>query len=276
MRQSFKDLAAAEREKQKLHYEALIRTESYRSLVDKAFTTWAKAGNLDFNQCEVATARERFFAEPNLEASLLANNLKIPYLFDPDKELPEVAVSMSAVRTIRRQDPKFLVEETPPAPGIKLRPIDSKISPPSKKEFVPLKPFKKNGRYLLTEIDLHATKEKILAEIEFLIKIHKTTVETSTPQQKIYVSSKHKHSPFKIYDMAKTDKNLIQITWELFPEVNGINPNYDEDSKKHYEEIRRLHSKAKNLIEKAEESIPKSLKPRLRRQGNAEKDKSPA
>jgi hypothetical protein len=275
MRQSFKDLAEAEREKQKLHYEALIRTESYRSLVDKAFTTWAKAGNLDFNQCEVATARERFFAKPNLEASLLANNLKIPYLFDPDKELPEVAVSMSAVRTIRRQDPKFLVEETPPAPGIKLRPIDSKISPPSKKEFVPLKPFKNNGRYLLIAIDLYAPNERILAEIEEKIRTNKFTVETEIPKRRITTDLRNQHSPFTVFNMVKSGKRLSQVTRELFPHLRD-KKNLIDEGRSNYMVIFRLHKKAKKLIKEAEESIPKSLKPRLRRQGNVEKDKSPA
>jgi hypothetical protein len=274
MRQSFKNLAKEDWEKKKLYYEALIRTEPYRRLVDKAFTTWAKAGNLDFNQCEVATVRERFFAEPNLEASLLANELNIPYLFDPDKELPEIAVSMTAVRTIRRQDLEFLVEETPPDPGINLRPLGSKPSP--KKEFVPLKPHKRDGRYLLTAIDLHAPKERILAEIEEKIRINKFTVKTEAQKRGIGISSKSNLPPFTIYDMHKNGKDLLAITWKLFPQVNELNPNYDDDTKRYYEEVRRSDEKAKKLIKEAEESIPKSLKSRLRRQGNVEKDKSPA
>jgi hypothetical protein len=59
MRQPFKDLSKAEWEKQKLHYEALIGTESYRILIDKAFTKWAKDVNLDLNQCELTAARKR-------------------------------------------------------------------------------------------------------------------------------------------------------------------------------------------------------------------------
>lgn len=274
MRQPFKDLAKAEREKQKLHYEALVRTESYGRLVEKAFTRWAKEVNLDLNQCGLATAREQFFAEPNLEASELANNLGIPYLFDPGKELPEIGGSMKSVRTIRRQDPKFFVEETPPAPGINLRPMDSKISP--KKEFVPLKPFKKNGRHLLVEIDLHSPKERLISEIEFLIEIHKVVVKTLPPKHRTHVLSKHKHYPFNIYDIAKSGKDLIHITWELFPDINGINPNYDDNTKKHYEEVRRLYLKAEALIKEAEESIPKSLKPTLRISDNVEEDKTPA
>lgn len=260
MKQPFKDLARAEWEKQKLHYEALIRTKSYRRLVEEAFTKWAKEVNLDLNQCDLSTARGRFFAEPNYQSSMLANKLKIPYLFDPDMEIPKVAVLTKTVRSIRRQDTKFHVEEAPPDPSIQLRPIGSKISPTSKKEFVPLEPFKKDGRYLLAEIDLLAAKGKIVAEIEFLINVHKLTVKTSPPKQKVHVSSKHKQSPFRIYNMVKSGKSIIEITWELFPEVNEMNPNYDEKTKRYYEEVRRLYNKAEKLIKKAEESIPKSLK----------------
>lgn len=275
MRQSFRDLSKADWEKKKLHYEALIQTDSYRRLVDEAFTKWAKEGNLDFNQCKMTTARERFFAEPNLQASLLANNVNIPYLFDPDKELPEVAVSMAAVRTIRRQASDFLVEESPPNPHIKLRPIGSKTPPSPKKEFVPLKPHKKDGRHLLIAIDLHAPKERILAEIEEKVKIHKLTIQNETPKRGIAHLSENNLSPFKIYNMAKSRKKLCQITRELFPHLKD-KKNVIDEAMSYYMVIWRLNEKAKKLIQEAEESIPKFLKTRLRRSGNLKEDPGPA
>jgi len=204
---------------------------------------------------------------------MLAHDLKIPYLFDPDKELPDVAGSMTAVRTVRRQAVKFVVKEIPLDPGPKLRPFGSKISPPLKKEFVPLEPFKKNGRHLLIDIDLHAPKERILAEIEFLIKIHKVTIKTETPKRGITIS-RNQCSPFKVYKMVKSGKSRLQVTWEIFPQTSGNDPNYDDETKRVYEKVRRAYSKAENLIKEAEHSIPKSLKSRLRIQGNAGKDKS--
>jgi len=280
MRQSFKDLAKEDWQKKKLHYEALIRTDSYRRLVDKtitkwakaknkAFKEWAKAENIDLNRCKLATARERFFAEPNLEASLLANELDIDYLFDPDKELPEVAGLMKAVRSIRRQAAKFYIEETPPDPGPKLRPFGSKISPPLKKESVPLEPFKKDGRYLLVEIDLKAPKKRIFTEIEFLIEIHRATIETEIPKRGL-TDDQDDLSPFKIYDMNKSGKKLSHITRELNPNLKNTK-NLTDDARSDYSKIYRLNKMAKKLIEEAESKIPKTLKLRLLRNSNVEK-----
>jgi hypothetical protein len=51
--------------------------------------------------------------------------------------------------------------------------------------------------------------------------------------------------------MKNSGKSLLEITLELFPDLEGADPNYNPAAKRRYEEVRRAYQKAQKLLKQS-------------------------
>ena len=109
-------------------------------------------------------------------------------------------------------------------------------------------PFLKNKRFINVSIDLYKPKKQIMTEINQLTDFMLEYAKEELPKKKVRGVAVDS-LPFVVYDMHHREgKSLLQITYKLFPDVHGEDPNIDPAAKRCYAKVTRAYQKAKKLI----------------------------
>lgn len=226
METSFREVAKAKWQKRLAELQAIIRTPTYRQIFRQAFDQWA-GGREDAWQDQ---ERRKAFLQ-SFEAVYLAAKLGMEYLLDPEQPIPEIGQGCEAVHIVGQQD-------APLGEGL------------SQKR-------NRRARFLLLEVDLSASKKKVLAEAEFLIRI---AHDLHCQRQKREIPARgdqYSDLDWLIYDAYQKHGTYQQTMYEVFPETRGKEPN-EQEVNKFFLKVKYAVQKTSKHINKAEKHI-KSL-----------------
>ena len=183
-------------QKQKDYLEAVIRTPSYRAAIKEVLAIW---------QGE----REEFF-QNSYEATMLAHRFGLSYLIDPEQPRPELAVYNEYVEKTWQQHCPYRVESL--ILSSNLRPMSEDEDEPTPKmtnKGLQLEEIARDGRYLLVQIDLDGSDDKIMAEIKGVLKRARIF---RTRQKNTRSASNKNLTHYDVWDEHKKGKSLFYIT----------------------------------------------------------------
>lgn len=228
-------------QKQKAYLEAVIRTPSYLAAINEALAVW---------QGE----RQEFF-QNSYEATMLKHRFGLPYLIDPERPRPEIAVYNKYVKKTWQQQCPYREESLPLSSNFRPMSEDEDESTPAPKmthnRLLQLEEFSNDGRYLLVQIDLDGSDDKITAEIRGVLKRARLF---RTRQKKTRSSSNKNLTHYDVWDEHKKGKSLFQIASEMLG-ITPFKPNDDVSANAAYKKIKRLYEKADKAINGMEKSF---------------------
>lgn len=230
-----KTKAQHERDRTKwLRYrQNLIKTSSvYREDFNKAYKGYLIQNypGIDLEDCDLwmhPDEKENFVTGWSEEAYQLAEKWNLLHPWDPEGDEPPWPSNKPIGKIIARLKKQIDLEQI-------------------RNHHINLPPYSPSpNRFLLLEIDLHHTKKDIRTWFDHVLDHYWGFA--GPPQELKLRGPEIEELPFKVYEMKESGKSLLEITYELFPELEGANPNYNPVAKQRYEEVRRAYQKAVRL-----------------------------
>jgi hypothetical protein len=193
-----------------------------------------KYPGIDLDDCDLLMEpdeRESFVAGGSGEAFDLAGKWNLLHPWDPEGDDPPWPANKRIGRVIARQK----------------QPVDLEQIRNHRIEFTTH--FPSPNRFILLEIDLHHTKEEIRAWFGHILDHY---WKFAGPPESLKVrGAKIDELSFLVYELKKSGKSLLEITHELFPGLEGADPNYNPTAKRRYEQVRRAYQKAQKLLKQS-------------------------